>query len=535
MSIRIRADLGFTGADGTKLHGRLYLPDARVRHPAVTCVTPYGVDRLHATATYFANSGMAFAAVDARGRGDSEGVFGWSTDNVADAGAIIDQIGAQDWCSGRVAAWGMSYQAALAWMAAIAKPRHLSAIVSIAAVHPGIDFPGWRGIRESYLFQWLALTNGKGAQWALFEDGSYWKAHFARSREEGLSFRDMGLAAGLPPDVLDWWLAHPAEDSFWQPVVPSRSDYASLDCPVLTITGHYDTAQPGALSYWKRHRSNNSGARHHLIMGPWAHADTRNGSDHVGTLALGPNAAMPVLERQLSWLDWILRDGVAPDWLGEGVSYYVAGADLWCNDVDLQSPEHRKYHLAVNEQLALVAPHHALDLELRASFSSSVPAGDLTRRYETEYLIDDVTDASIWNDPQTLRFLSSRLSLSVVAGSPLLELEVRSAATTFDLQAIIYEVTRDGHVLLLAHDLVRIANPSRAPQQLRMDGFNWFARQLAEDSSLGLALRIPNTIFLESNRGFGGDIASEAGEAEISASLVSAVLSIGIEAAMTIS
>jgi len=45
-----------------------------------------------------------------------------------------------------------------------------------------------------------------------------------------------------------------------------------LDLPILTITGMYDDAQPGALDHYRRHMAQASPAaraRHFLVIGPW--------------------------------------------------------------------------------------------------------------------------------------------------------------------------------------------------------------------------------------------------------------------------
>ncbi|HLY18288.1 MAG TPA: hypothetical protein VKR61_13740 [Bryobacteraceae bacterium] len=46
----------------------------------------------------------------------------------------------------------------------------------------------------------------------------------------------------------------------------------STDIPILTITGHYDGDQGGAMQYYRDHMkygSEAARARHYLIIGPW--------------------------------------------------------------------------------------------------------------------------------------------------------------------------------------------------------------------------------------------------------------------------
>ena len=65
---------------------------------------------------------------------------------------------------------------------------------------------------------------------------------------------------------------------------------AAIDLPILTITGHYDGDQAGALSFYRDHLNRATPAardRHFLIVGPWDHAGTRTPRKEVGGLTFG--------------------------------------------------------------------------------------------------------------------------------------------------------------------------------------------------------------------------------------------------------
>jgi predicted acyl esterase len=74
-----------------------------------------------------------------------------------------------------------------------------------------------------------------------------------------------------------------------EPEPLSRPD-AGLSIPILTIIGHYDDDQPGALYYYRMHM-NLGGAdarsRHYLLIGPWDHAGTRMPNRDAGGLRSG--------------------------------------------------------------------------------------------------------------------------------------------------------------------------------------------------------------------------------------------------------
>src|SRR6476620_4944255 len=62
--------------DGVKLHASLYKPtNSTTPLPVIFTLTPYIADGYHDRSVYFAKHGYAFATVDVRGRGNSEGEF----------------------------------------------------------------------------------------------------------------------------------------------------------------------------------------------------------------------------------------------------------------------------------------------------------------------------------------------------------------------------------------------------------------------------------------------------------------------------
>lgn len=61
--------------DGVNLNATLYRPQGENRTPAIFTLTPYIADSYHDRAWYFARSGYAFALIDCRGRGNSQGAF----------------------------------------------------------------------------------------------------------------------------------------------------------------------------------------------------------------------------------------------------------------------------------------------------------------------------------------------------------------------------------------------------------------------------------------------------------------------------
>ena len=116
-------------ADGTRLAADLYRPDRPGPGPVLVSYYPYRKDDIigslfEGTRIRLCERGYASVFVDMAGTGASEGDYGESFDLARegrDAAEIIEWVAGQDWCDGRVGAWGVSYGGMTA-LAAAAQP-----------------------------------------------------------------------------------------------------------------------------------------------------------------------------------------------------------------------------------------------------------------------------------------------------------------------------------------------------------------------------------------------------------------------------
>jgi len=96
--------------DGTELRGTIYRPaDQTEPLPVILGFTPYIADVYHGKARYYARRGYVFAAVDVRGRGNSDGAFEPFHDADKDGHDVVEWLAAQPWSNGKVAMYGASY------------------------------------------------------------------------------------------------------------------------------------------------------------------------------------------------------------------------------------------------------------------------------------------------------------------------------------------------------------------------------------------------------------------------------------------
>ena len=115
---------GPRGRDGSaataKLATDIYLParnGAAVegRFPIVLSRTPYGKGGTVATAKYFVPRGYVVVGQDTRGRGGSEGIWHWMTDDRQDGYDAIEWLARQPWSDGKVGMMGCSYIGRSTW------------------------------------------------------------------------------------------------------------------------------------------------------------------------------------------------------------------------------------------------------------------------------------------------------------------------------------------------------------------------------------------------------------------------------------
>jgi len=319
--------------DGVALHATLYRPrDCSAPSPVILAMTPYIAQSHHDIGVYFAARGYRFAVVDVRGRGNSEGVFKYSSDEARDGHDIVEWLAQQAYCDGHVAMWGGSYGGYAQWATASQSPPHLATIVPVASPFRGVDAPLHNNIFSPERLQWLTIISGRALQDKIFSDTGFWRKQFRTWFEAGRPFNELDKFLGVPSATFQEWLAHPHQDSYWDAYNPTAEQYATMSMPILTITGIYDVSQLGALAHYRHHLAHASAeacAQHYLVIGPWDHAGTRTPMETVGGLEIGRSGCIDLLRLHAHWYAWRMEGGERPAFLKRNVAYYVTGADEW--------------------------------------------------------------------------------------------------------------------------------------------------------------------------------------------------------------
>lgn len=519
--------------DGVRLNATLYKPrDQSAALPCVFTLTPYISQGYHDRGMYFAANGYVFLTVDVRGRGNSEGRFTPLLQEAKDGHDVVEWLARQSYCNGKVTMWGGSYAGYNQWATAKEFPPHLATIVPVASPKPGVDFPKQHNMFYPYSIQWLTLVGGRASQQQIFGDSAFWSAQVRRWYEAGAPFAELDRWVGMPSATFRQWVSHPVQDAYWDSYSPSDREMAKIDLPILSITGHYDGDQPGALAYHDDHLRNAGDAakaRHFLVIGPWDHAGTRTPKAEVGGLVFGQASLLDMNALHKAWYDWTLKAGEKPAFLKDRVAWYVTGEEAW------------RYAPSLD---AVTARRDSWYLDSVASRANDVFAsGDLRRDRAGEgtpdrYVSDprDLRSAD-WESVDNDAGLVDQRGALNAAGKALFyhtppmaedtDIAGRFRLTAWlsidqpdtDISVVVHEVLPDGRVVYLASDAIRAryrngqrkAEPVQpgAVERYVFDDFAFNSRRIGKGSRLRLMIGPVNSMYAEKNWNAGGVVAEE--------------------------
>ena len=520
--------------DGVELSATLYRPKGSDPAPAIFTMTPYIADSYHERATYFARQGYAFVLVDCRGRGNSNGRFEPFVHDSQDGHDVVLWLAQQSWCSGDVSMWGGSYGGFNQWMTLKSFPAPLRTIVPVASAHATVDFPFVKNIFYPYEMQWLTFTSGVTNNDGIFGDKEFWQEKYCELYTSQRPFREYDQIVGNLDTVFQTWVQHPTPDAYWQGLVLTPQEYRQIDRPILTITGHYDGDQLGAMHFYREHMRYGSAediANHYLIIGPWDHAGTRTPKKAFSGLEFGDASLLDMNQLHLQWYNWTLRDGPRPEFLQKRVAYYVAGAEKWrhVDSLEAVATDTRRFYLdseggAANDvfrsgQLRGEPPQASAPDSYVYDPLDNRPAAS-QREFITDYLTNQRYALELFGNG--LVYHSEPFATAVeFSGFPRLVLWLALDVPDTDFHAVLYEITRDGRSIQLADDLLRaryrlslteetLITPGEI-NRYEFDRFPFFSRQIAAGSRLRLLVKSPGNIYFQKNFNGGGVVSEESG------------------------
>ena len=306
-----------------------------------------------------------------------------------DARAVIEWIASQPFSDGRVGMLGTGYGGFTAWAAAKNRPAALKAMVISDPMAPGIDVPMVNGIFLNSAYRWVHEMLAAPRKAA--NDASVWNGIDEAWFRSGRRYRELPTLPGEASVVFRRWLNHPSYDRFWQKYLPFGEEFASIDIPVLTVTGYYSAGETAALYFFTQHHRHDPHADHALLIGPYDEKSVELGvASSVRDLPLDPEAQIDLRAARYAWLAYALLGAKRPVLLDAAVNYELAGADEWRHEDSLDELERkpRRFYLApsggaanalVTTKPAEMALTQTLDLRDRSG-AAWRPAPDIVRK-----------------------------------------------------------------------------------------------------------------------------------------------------------
>lgn len=464
--------------DGATLAATLALPEPApaAKIPAILEFTIYtDPEQQRRSVEELAARGYAGVIANVCGKGlrenpDAGDIVPYERD-AADTHAVLDWIRAQPWSDGRVGMIGGSYSGFTAWAATKRRHPALEAIAVSAAAIPGQGLPMYHNVFLSANYAWaFHVTNNRTLDHSVYADGERWRRMTRDWFASGRPYRELDAVDGTPNPLLQRWLKHPDYDDYWQRMVPTGREFANIDFPVLTITGHYDDAQISALQYYKHHVAQRRTAEHYVVVGPYDHVGThaREKPTELRGYTLDEVARIDSQALKLEFFDHVLRNGPKPALLKDRVNVQVMGANLWRSAPNLEalhgipmrlyfaeSREGERYTLPNRVPPSTSKVLHEVDLADRVRFHNfHAYPGEIVQA-PLQYVTEAVFASAPFESGAT------------VVGSFGGELTVVINKRDFDLGVTVFEEMPDGRLFHLAQALHR-ASYAEDPRKRRL-------------------------------------------------------------------
>jgi putative CocE/NonD family hydrolase len=484
--------VSMTTRDGVRLDADLYRPAEGGPYPVLLMRQPYG-RRIASTVVFahprwYAAQGYIVAIQDVRGTGSSEGSFRAFETERADGADAVAWAAALPGSTGRVGMYGFSYQGMTQLLALAGGAPALGAL---APVMVGWDLHGdWA--YEGGAFR-LADSIGWGVQMAAIRAG------YEKDKEAVLALsraaRTLPLADETPayPDVLrqyrayghftDWVENESPDAAYWARTSP-RAALAGqrMDVPMLHIGGWYDTMLMGTLDAFAVARAA-SDQPQRLVIGPWPHLPwgRMSGGD------MGPEADAAIDRLQLRWFDGFLKDSGGGEHLTTGLDLFDVGAKTWRN-FTVWPAETKAFYLASGGLAAPTVTDGVLQ-ETIGNASSDEVVHDPWRPVPS-FAGHDAAPMG----RQDRTGLDARADIACFTAEPLaeaallvgrvdLDLWVEADAASFDISAVLSEVTPGGRAIVLTQGYRRVAPGEAQPLRISL-------RAICATIEAGSALRL---------------------------------------------
>lgn len=461
----VREDVMIPMRDGVRLGGILYRPAQSGKYPGIVYRTPYGIDDYDSYAEFplkAAKQGYAVLLVDVRGRLRSEGEFEAYRNEKQDGYDVIEWMGTQSFCTGKVGTYGGSYPGIVQWLAMSQAPPHLAAAAPEMTPIGSHHFFYYGGAFSHPWIDWFVpyifadkrkRANDTSGPWDDEPATEEWEKSDRKKWYQFRPLADLPLMKKYAPEYYEW-LAHPEQSSWWD-FVNVEKDFGKMRNPAFLESGWYDAAYgpEGATRGYNKMKKEAATpeARENtmLILGPWNHTSLNTRKTKFGEIDFGPNAGMDYDAELLRWYDVQLKGTTSTAKAFPPVSIFVMGANEWRAEKEwpLTRAVPTAYYLSGTgaSKTGTLVTKAAKDARDTYVFDPANPFWD--KSYEKSYPYDQRENES---RSDVLVYTSDVLTEDVeVIGEIVAELFVSSGATDTDFSITLSDVYPDGQSINL--------------------------------------------------------------------------------------
>jgi putative CocE/NonD family hydrolase len=313
---------------------------------------------------------------------------------------------------------------------------------------------------------------------------------------------------------------------------PKIADYQKMNIPILTITGHYDADQQGALTFYEnfmKYASVEAKSKHFLIIGPYDHPGTRTPQEEFGGLKFGKESLLDMNKLHKEWYEYTMKNGKKPDFLKDKVAYYVLGDEKWKYAGNLEK-------IAIQQKsLFLNSDGNANDVlsgaKLSEIFTSKSPTDKIVydpldirtglegwKNDEPNYMKDQFSAYKLGNEAVIYHSEPFEDSTEISGGIEA-KLYISTDVPDTDLMISLYELNTKGETIYLTSDQLRLRYRESLERETLMhtgkvyecvfDDFTFFSKKIPKSSRLRLIISTNNSPNVQKNYNSGGNISDE--------------------------
>jgi uncharacterized protein len=436
--------------DGCRLAARLWIPDGAdsTPVPVVLEYIPYRKrDATRAlddhTGQGLAQYGIAFARVDIRGSGDSDGALlgEYTRQEHEDALEIITWLAGRPWANGSVGMRGISWGGFTTLQVAAMAPPELKAIMPVCFTD--------NQFTDDAHYLGGALCNANYFWGTMFQT-----VMTAPPDPEivGDRWRQMWLARlEAAPPILSQWTSHQRFDEHWK-AGSVAVDYSRIKCPVYAVGGltdHFVDVNARLIAHLK--------VPCKCLIGPWAHNYPDDGN---------PGPGLAWIHEEVRWWEHWLK-GIETGIMDEPVFRVFV-----CDKTPVEVYPRPVPGRWVAES-AWPSPHIGEQtLYLGRTALEPVPGNPVERRYKAGRIVGlrrgepdafffpiDFPQDQAPDDELSLTFDSAPLQADIdVVGTPVLKVRVSADVAVAKLAVRLNEVTPQGHSWLISSGILNLTH-----------------------------------------------------------------------------